>query len=50
MERVAQKTAYVADPRFDRKRLDALRARFNTPLTWASGDGRFRLYHSSAAP
>ncbi len=43
VERLAQKTAYVADPRFDRKRLDALLARFHPALVWS--DARFRIYH-----
>ena len=44
VERIGQKTAYVSDPQFDRKRLDALRARFNPALAWS--DARFRLYRA----
>jgi len=45
VERLGQRTAYVSDPRFDRKRLDALRARFNPAMEWS--DGSFRLYHAT---
>ena len=47
VERVAQKTAYMSDPQFDRKRLDALRARFNPALVWS--DARFRLYRATVS-
>lgn len=45
VERLDQKTAYTQDPQFDRKRLDALFARFHPALVW--GDGRFRLYRAT---
>jgi hypothetical protein len=47
VERIGQKTAYVSDPQFDRKRLDALRARFNPALVWS--DARFRLYRAKVS-
>jgi hypothetical protein len=47
VERLAQKTAYMSDPQFDRKRLDALRAHFNPALVW--GDARFRLYRATVS-
>jgi hypothetical protein len=47
VERIGQKTAYVSDPQFDRKRLDALRARFNPALVWS--DARFRLYRATVS-
>ena len=47
VERVGQNTAYMADPQYDRKRLDALLLRFRPRLAWTSPDGRFRLYSAS---
>jgi hypothetical protein len=45
VERLEQKTAYVADPQYDRKRLDALLACFRPALAWS--DARFRLYRAT---
>ena len=50
VERPDQKTAYAADPQFDRKRLDALLRRFHPAPAWTSPDGRFRLYHALLTP
>lgn len=48
VERLAETSPYSSDPQFDRKRRDALLARFHPKLSWTSSDGRFRLYHAAA--
>jgi hypothetical protein len=45
VERLAQKTAYAADPNYDHQRLNAPLARFHPVVFWS--DSHLRLYRAS---
>lgn len=50
VRRLHEPTAYVTDRDWDRKRFDAVRARFGGRREWVSSGGAYELWHATVGP